>query len=68
MITEILQKLIILAVGILFVFSSVTIFFRCKNVNRTEGMQIVKTAEYLNAWIILICFVTTMIYGIFNHF
>ncbi|MBQ8904224.1 MAG: hypothetical protein IJY73_08080, partial [Oscillospiraceae bacterium] len=27
-----------------------------------------KTAEYFNAWIILVCFVTTMIYGIFNHF
>ena len=67
MITDILQKLIVLVVGILFVFSLVMIFYRAKNVNRTEGLQIIKTAEYLNAWIILICFVTTMVYGIFNH-
>lgn len=68
MFTDILQKLIILIVGVLFALSVAIIFFRSKNVNRTERIQIFKTAEYLNAWIILICFITTMTYGIFNHF
>lgn len=68
MFTDILQKLILLIVGLLFVGSAAIIFFRLKNVNRTERIQIFKTAEYFNAWIILICFVTTMFYGIFNHF
>ena len=68
MFTDILQKLIFLIVGLLFVGSAAIIFFRLKNVNRTERIQIFKTAEYFNAWIILICFVTTMFYGIFNHF
>ena len=68
MITGILQKLIILIVGLLFVSSVAIIFFRLKNVNRTECTQIIKNAEYINAWIILICFVTTMLYGVFNHF
>ncbi len=68
MFTDILQKLIILIVGVLFALSVAIIFFRSKNVNRTERMQIFKTAEYLNAWIILICFITTITYGIFNHF
>jgi len=68
MITDILQKLIILIVGVLFATSVAIIFFRFKNVNRTERIQIFKTAQYFNAWIILICFITTMIYGIFNHF
>ena len=67
MLTAILQKIIILLVGLLFAFSAGTIFFRLKNVNHTERIQIFKTAEYFNAWIILICFVTTMLYGIFNH-
>ena len=67
MFTSILQKLIILAVGVLFLVSAAIIYFRAKNVNRTEFTQIFKTAEYLNAWIILVCFVTTMVYGIFNH-
>lgn len=68
MITSIIQKLIILIVGVLFVASAAIISFRYKNVNRTERTQIFKTAEYFNAWIILICFITTLIYGIFNHF
>ena len=68
MFTEILQKLIILIVGVLFVASAAIIFFRSKNVNHTERTQIFKTAEYFNAWIILVCFITTMMYGVFNHF
>lgn len=68
MITDILQKVIILIVGILFVSSAVLLFFRFKNVNRSERIQIFKTAEYFNAWIILICFIITVAYGVFNHF
>lgn len=68
MITDMLQKLILLIVGLLLVSSVAMIIFRTKNVNHTERTQIFKTAEYFNAWIILICFVTTLAYGIFNHF
>ena len=68
MLTGMIQKLIILIVGLIFVLSAAIIFFRMKNVNRTERTQIFKTAEYINAWIILVCFVTTVAYGIFNHF
>lgn len=68
MIIDIVQKLIVLIVGVLFISSAAIIFFRLKNVNNTERAQIFKTAEYFNAWIILVCFVTTMLYGIFNHF
>ena len=68
MLTDILQKLIIIVFGLLFIWSAAVIFMRLKNVNRTECTQIFKTAEYVNAWIILVCFITTMIYGIFNHF
>ena len=68
MITELLKKSVVLIVGVIFVLSAVIIYLRAKNVNRTERTQIFKTAEYFNAWIILICFVITMTYGIFNHF
>ena len=68
MLTAIIQKLIFLAVVALLLVSAAVIYFRSKNVNRAEFINIFKTAEYLNAWIILICFVTTMVYGIFNHF
>ena len=68
MFTDILQKLIILIVGVLLVASAVIIFVRAKNVNRTERVQIFKTAEYFSAWIILVCFVSTMLFGVVNHF
>lgn len=68
MITEIIEKLIILIVAVVLLVSVAIIFFRFKNINHTERKQIFKKAEYLNAWIILICFVTTMIYGLFHHF
>ncbi len=67
MITDIILKLIILIVGLLFLTSAVIIFLRLKNVNRAERIQIFKTAGYFNAGIILVCFVVTMVYGIFNH-
>ncbi len=68
MITDILQKLVLLIFGVLFLVSAVIILLRFKNVNRTERINILKTAEFFNAWIILVCFITTMIYGVFNHF
>ena len=68
MFTGIIQKLIILIVGALFLVSVASICIRARYVNHTERKQIFKTAEYFNAWIILVCFVTTMVYGIFNHF
>lgn len=68
MVTGILQKSIIIIVGALLLASVARIFLRSKNVNRTESKQIFKTAEYLNAWVILLCFIITMTYGIFNHF
>ena len=67
MLTYILEKLMILIVGGLFAVSAAVIFFRLKNVNRTERIQIFKTAEYFTAWTILVCFVITMVYGFFNH-
>ena len=68
MLTDILQKLVVLVIGVLFLTAIAIIFFRSKNVNHTERVQIFKTAEYFNAWIILICFVISVVFGVFNHF
>lgn len=67
MLTSILQKLILVIVCGLLAVSAAAIFFRSKNVNRTAVLHIFKTAEYFNAWIILICFVTTIAYGVITH-
>ena len=68
MLTAIIQKLIILVVALVFLISLTVIYFRFKNVNRAEKIVIFKTAQYFNAWIILLCFVITIIFGVFNHF
>lgn len=67
MFTAILQKLPILIVGIIFLVSAAIIYLRSKNVNRTEFSNIFKTANYLNVVIILVCFVATVAFGVFNH-
>ncbi len=67
MFTEILGKVIVLSVGVLFLISVAVIYFRAKNVNMAEFKQIFKTAEYLSAWVILLCFVFTLVFGVFNH-
>lgn len=68
MITDIAQKLIVLMVGLVFLVSAVRIFLRSKNVNHAEQVQIIKTADYLDAWILLVCFVVTLVFGVFTHF
>lgn len=68
MFTGLIQKAILLVIGLIFLVSVAKIFFRSKNVNRTEGLQIFKTADYLNALIIVICFAVTIAYGVFHHF
>ncbi len=68
MLTAMLKKLIILIIGVFFLVSVARIYFRGKNINHTERTQIFKSSEYFSAWIILVCFITTMIYGVFNHF
>lgn len=68
MITGMLQKLIIIIVGLSLLIAVARIFLRSKNVNRTERTQIFKTTEYFNPWIILLCFIILMTYGVVNHF
>lgn len=68
MITAILQKMMLLLVGLLLLYSAITICLRLKNVNRGERNQIFKTAKYVNTWILVVCLLTTTVYGIVNHF
>ena len=67
MFADIIQKILILGVGIIFLTALAIIILRAKNVNHSERVQIFKSAEYFNAWILLICFVATMLHGVFYH-
>ena len=67
MITDILQKGFLLIVVLLFVLSAARMILRMRNVNHAERVRVVKAAEYLNAWTLLLCFVLTLLYGVFYH-
>ena len=67
MYTAILKKIPVLIIGALFIISAAIIYFRSKNVNRTEFKRIFKTAEYFSLWTVIVCFVFTAVFGVLNH-
>jgi len=67
MYTAILEKIPVLILGLLLLIAAITIYFRAKNVSRTEFAQIFKTAKYFNPAIIIVCVLFTGVFGVFNH-
>lgn len=67
MYTSILQKIPVAVAVIFLVISLVTIYFRSKNVTRSEFIKIFKNAKYVQAWVLVVVFVLTGMFGIFNH-
>ena len=66
--TSVLQKLPIVVIGIVLVVAVATIYWRWKNVNLRKVVDILKTTNYVQAWVLLIVFFVTGIFGVFNHF
>ena len=67
MYTAIFEKITVLAAVVLFAVALIIIYFRSKNLNRTEFALIFKTANYFNIWVIIISILLTGSFGIFNH-
>lgn len=67
MISSLLQKLPLAVVGLLLVVSAFTIYFRSKNVTKSEFFKIFKSTRLVSAWILIFVFVISGIFGIFNH-
>ena len=67
MISSLLQKLPLAVVGLLLVVSALTIYFRSKNVTKSEFFKIFKSTRLIGAWILIFVFVISGIFGIFNH-
>ena len=67
MISSLLQKLPLAVVGLLLVVSALTIYFRSKNVTKSEFLKIFKSTRLIGAWILIFVFVISGIFGIFNH-
>ena len=67
MISSLLQKLPLAVVGLLLVVSVLKIYFRSKNVTKSEFLKIFKSTRLIGAWILIFVFVISGIFGIFNH-
>ena len=67
MLMSILLKLPGLIVALALVAAIVIIYFRSKNVNRSEFTRIFKTANYINLWVVVMCICVTGIYSVINH-
>ena len=67
MYSSILQKIPVAVAGILLIVAAMTIYFRLKNVTRSEAVKIFKNTKYLKAWVLIFAVVLTGVFGIFNH-
>ena len=67
MIPSLLQKLPLAVVGILFVVAALIIYFRSKNVTKSEFFRIFKSAKLISAWIVIFVIAISGVFGIFNH-
>ena len=67
MYSSLLQKIPVAIAGVLLLVAAGIIYFRSKNVTRTEFLQILKTTKYLQAWMLIFAIVLTGVFGIFNH-
>lgn len=67
MIASILQKIPLAVVGILLILAVATIYFRSKNVTKSEFFKIFKSTRLISAWILIFVIGLSGIFAIFNH-
>jgi hypothetical protein len=67
MFSSLLQKIPILIAGILLLVALLTIYFRSKNVTKSEFVKILKNTKYLSAGVLIFVFVLAGTFGFFNH-
>ncbi len=67
MISSILQKIPIAIAAVMLIVAAFIIYFRAKNVTKSEFFKILKNTKYLRAWVLVFVFVLTVFFGVFNH-
>ena len=67
MFSSLLQKIPILIAGILLLVALLTIYFRSKNVTKSEFVKILKNTKYLSAGVLIFVFILAGTFGFFNH-
>lgn len=67
MISSLLQKVPIVIAGVILLIAALKIYFRAKNVTRSEFFNILKTTKYLQVWVMVFVVVLTGVFGVLNH-
>ncbi len=62
-----LQKLPYIIAGVFLLLGIVWIFLRAKNISRSEFVKLFKTANYLQAWVLITVLILTAVFGVLNH-
>ena len=67
MYSSLLQKIPLAIAGLLLVIAVLTIYFRSKNVTRSEFVKILKGTKYFQVWVMIFVILLTSVFGVFNH-
>lgn len=67
MLISLLQKLPVLIAGILLIVGVLAIYFRSKNVTKTEFVRTFKTAKYFQVGVLILVVLFTGVFGVLNH-
>ena len=68
MFSSLLQKAPILIVGILLLVAVLKIYFRSKNVTKSEFVKILKSTKFLQVGVLIFVVLLAGTFGVFNHF
>lgn len=67
MYSSLLQKIPVLIAGILLIVAAMTIYFRSKNVTRSEFFKILKGTKFLQVSVLIFVVLLTGTFGVLNH-
>lgn len=62
-----LQKIPFLIAGIFLCFGLAIIYFRSKNISRTEFFKLFKAAKFLQVWVLVVVLLLTGAFAVLNH-
>ncbi len=64
---SLLSKIPLVIAGVLLVVGALIMYFRSKHLTRTEFWNLLKSTNYLQAWVLVFVVVLTVVFGVLNH-
>lgn len=67
MYASIFRSVLYLIAAVMIVYSAAAVYFSSRKMTKKEFASILKNAKYFQAWMLIFVFVTSGLFGIFNH-